>query len=63
MDTVDEIKHDIIHNALKISGIGKGVEIIYSADIPLSGAGVGLSSFGALAVGVMMRCMLLRGSG
>ena len=53
VDTVDEIKHDIIRNALKISGIENGVEIVYSADIPLSSAGVGLSSSSALAVGVM----------
>lgn len=53
VDSVDEIKHDIIRNALKISGIDKGIEIVYSADIPLSNAGVGLSSSSALAVGVM----------
>ena len=53
VDTVDEIKHDIIRNALKIAGIDKGIEIVYSADIPLSGAGIGLSSSSALAVGVM----------
>lgn len=53
VDNVDEIKHDIIRNALKISGIEKGIEVVYSADIPLSSAGVGLSSSSALAVGVM----------
>lgn len=53
VDSVDEIKHDIIRNALQIAGIEKGIEIIYSADIPLSSAGVGLSSSSALAVGVM----------
>lgn len=53
VDTVDEIKHDIIRNALKMVGIDQGVEIIYSADIPMTGAGIGLSSSSALAVGVM----------
>lgn len=53
VDSVDEVKHDIIRNALKIAGIEKGIEIVYSADIPLSSAGVGLSSSSALAVGVM----------
>lgn len=53
VDRVDEIKHDIVRNALKIAGIEKGIEIVYSADIPLSSAGVGLSSSSALAVGVM----------
>ena len=53
VDSIDEVKHDIIRNALKIAGIEKGIEIVYSADIPLSSAGVGLSSSSALAVGVM----------
>ena len=53
VDTVDEIKHDIIRNALKLSGLSKGIEIVYSADIPMTGAGIGLSSSSALAVGVM----------
>ena len=53
VDHVDEVKHDIVRNALQIAGIEKGVEVVYSADIPLSSAGVGLSSSSALAVGVM----------
>lgn len=53
VDTVDEVKHDIIRNALKIVGIEKGIEIVYSADLPFTGAGVGLASSSALAVGVM----------
>lgn len=53
VDSVDGIKHDIIRNALQLSGIEKSVEIVYSADIPMSGAGIGLSSSSALAVGVM----------
>lgn len=53
VDTVDEVKHDIIRNALKIVGIEKGIEVIYSADIPLSSTGIGLASSSALAVGVL----------
>lgn len=53
VDSVEEVKHDIIRNALQIAGIEKGIEIVYSADIPMSGAGIGLSSSSALAVGVM----------
>lgn len=51
--SVDEVKHNIIREALKLVGIEKGVEIIYTADIPLSGAGTGLASSSALAVGVL----------
>lgn len=53
VDSVDEVKHNIIREALKITGITKGIEVIYMADIPLSGAGIGLASSSALAVGVL----------
>lgn len=53
VSSVDEIKHNIIREALRITGIEKGIEIIYMADIPLSGAGIGLASSSALAVGVL----------
>lgn len=51
--SVDEVKHNIIREALKLVGIDKGIEIIYTADLPLSGAGIGLASSSALAVGVL----------
>lgn len=53
VSSVDEVKHNIIREALKITGITRGIEVIYMADIPLSGAGVGLASSSALAVGVL----------
>lgn len=51
--SVDQIEHNIIREALKIVGIENGIDIVYSADIPLSSAGVGLASSSALAVGVL----------
>ena len=53
VDSIDEVKHNIIREALKLVGITKGIEVIYMADIPLSGAGIGLASSSALAVGVL----------
>ncbi len=53
VDSVDEVKHNIIREALKFLEIEKGIEIIYMADIPLSGAGVGLASSSALTAGVL----------
>lgn len=53
VDSVDQVKHNIIREALKIVGIENGIDIVYSADIPLSSAGVGLASSSALAVGVL----------
>lgn len=53
VDSVDEVKHNIIREALKLLKIEKGIEIIYMADLPLSSAGIGLASSSALAVGVL----------
>lgn len=53
VDSVDEVKHNIIREALKLTGITKAIEIVYQADIPLSTAGIGLASSSALAVGVL----------
>ncbi len=53
VDTVDEVRHNIIREALKLTGIKNGIEVIYMADIPMSSAGVGLASSSALAVGVL----------
>ncbi len=53
VDSVDQIQHNIIREALKMLGVKKGIDIVYSADIPLSSAGIGLASSSALAVGVL----------
>lgn len=53
VDHAGQVKHNIIREAMRIAGIEKGIEIFYSADIPLSGAGIGLASSSALAVGVL----------
>lgn len=51
--SADEVKHNIIREALKMTGIDHGVEIIYTADLPLGSAGVGLASSSAIAVGAL----------
>ena len=53
VDSVDEVKHNIIREALKLVGIEKGIEVIYMADLPMTSAGVGLASSSALAVGAL----------
>lgn len=53
VDSVDEVRHNIIREALKLVGIEKGIEVIYMADLPMSSAGIGLASSSALAVGVL----------
>ena len=53
VDTVDEVQHNIIREALKITGITSGIEIVYMADLPMTNLGVGLASSSALAVGAL----------
>ncbi len=50
VDRVDEIQHELIREALKITGIEKGVEITTMGDIP---AGSGLGSSSAVTVGAL----------
>ncbi len=44
VDTVDEVRHDLVREALRITGIKKGVEINTVGDIPEAGSGLGSSS-------------------
>lgn len=44
VDTVDEIKHELIREALRKTGITRGVEITTMGDIPDQGSGLGSSS-------------------
>ncbi|MDP2647327.1 MAG: GHMP kinase [Desulfobacterales bacterium] len=41
---VDEIRHDLVREALKLTGVKNGLEITTLADIPSSGSGLGSSS-------------------
>ena len=51
VETVEEIEHDLIREAMKIVGISKGVEITTLADIPSQGTGLGSSS--SITVGLL----------
>lgn len=53
VESVDQIEHNIIREALRITGINKGIEVVYMGDIPLGSAGIGLGSSSSLAVGVL----------
>ena len=61
VDSVDQIEHNIIREALKMLRVERGIDIVYSADIPLSSAGIGLASSSALAVGVLNALHAYRG--
>ena len=44
VDSVEEIKHGIVREAMKKTGVEKGVEITVLADVPSEGSGLGSSS-------------------
>jgi D-glycero-alpha-D-manno-heptose-7-phosphate kinase len=50
-DSVDEIQHDLVREALRKTGVEKGVEIATFADIPSEGCGLGSSS--AITIGLL----------
>ena len=61
VDSVDKVEHDIIREALKLTGINNGVEINYMGDFPIGNAGTGLGSSSALAVGTLNALYALQG--
>lgn len=44
VDKAADLKHELIREALKVTGIGSGIEITSISDIPSSGTGLGSSS-------------------
>jgi len=51
VDSVDEIKHDLVREAMRKTGVTKGIEITTLADIPSEGSGLGSSS--SVTVGLL----------
>lgn len=44
VDSVDEIQHELVREAMRMVGVKKGIEITTMADIPSQGSGLGSSS-------------------
>ena len=42
VDHVNEIEHDLVREAMRMTGVTNGVEVTMLSDIPLAGVGVGL---------------------
>ena len=57
---VDEIEHELVREAMRMTGVDNGVEITMLADIPATGSGLGSSS--SLVVGLLNALYTLRGS-
>jgi D-glycero-alpha-D-manno-heptose-7-phosphate kinase len=59
VDRLDDVKHDLIREALRSTGIHDSVEISTMGDIPSSGSGLGSSS--TVTVGALQALYALRG--
>ena len=44
VDSVDDLKHELVREALRLLGIKNGIEVSFLADIPSEGTGLGSSS-------------------
>ena len=59
VDSVDEIQHELVREAMRKTGVEKGVEITTLADIPSEGSGLGSSS--SITVGLLNALYMYQG--
>lgn len=59
VDSIDEVKHELIREALRKTGVTRGVEITTMGDIPSTGSGLGSSS--TVTVGALHALYVLQG--
>ena len=59
VDDVGRLEHDLVREAMKLTGVKKGIEITTLADIPADGTGLGSSS--SITVGLLQALYTYRG--
>ena len=59
VDTVDQVQHELVREAMRLTGVSGGVEITTLADVPSEGSGLGSSS--AVTVGLLQALWTFRG--
>lgn len=59
VDSVDDIQHELVREAMRMTGLRDGVEVTMLADIPSEGSGLGSSS--SLTVGLLNAFHLFEG--
>jgi D-glycero-alpha-D-manno-heptose-7-phosphate kinase len=59
VDRVDDLQHDLVREAMRLTGVTKGIEITTLADIPSEGSGLGSSS--AVTVGLLQALWTYQG--
>ncbi|MFO7691885.1 MAG: hypothetical protein R6V57_02250 [Vicinamibacterales bacterium] len=58
VERADDLQHDLIREAMKVTGLTRGLEITTIADLP---AGIGLGSSSTLTVGVLNALYAMKG--
>ena len=56
---VDDLEHELVREAMHMTGVAKGVEITMLADIPSTGSGLGSSS--SITVGLLLALFVYQG--
>jgi D-glycero-alpha-D-manno-heptose-7-phosphate kinase len=59
VSSVDELEHELVREAMRMTGVEKGVEITMLADIPSTGSGLGSSS--SVTVGLLLALFAYQG--
>jgi len=59
VDKVDDLEHELIREAMRMTGVDKGVEITTLADVPSEGTGLGSSS--SITVGLLQALYTYKG--
>ena len=59
VDSLDKLEHELVREAMRITGVTKGIEITTLADIPAEGTGLGSSS--SVTVGLLQSLYTYRG--
>jgi D-glycero-alpha-D-manno-heptose-7-phosphate kinase len=59
VESVDELEHELVREAMRITGIERGIEIVTMADVPGHGSGLGSSS--TVSVGLLHALWLYQG--
>lgn len=59
VDSVDDVEHELVREALRITGVTRGIEITTLADVPSEGSGLGSSS--SVTVGLLNALYAFRG--
>ena len=61
VDDVNKIEHNLVREALKLTGITKGIDITYMSDMLPNHEGTGLGGSSALAVGILNALYAFKG--